>query len=54
MPPGLIAIVDDDNAARVALESLVRSLGFTVTAFSSAEAFNADVRGRYESWKRSN
>ena len=39
MPPGLIAIVDDDNAVRVALVSLVRSLGYTVTAFSSAEAF---------------
>ena len=39
MPPGLIAIVDDDNAVRVALVSLVRSLGYTVSAFSSAEAF---------------
>ena len=39
MPRGLIAIVDDDNAVRMALMSLVRSLGYTVTAFSSAEAF---------------
>lgn len=36
-----IAIVDDDDSVRAAVGSLVRSLGFSVLAFSSAEAFLA-------------
>ncbi|MFK3799651.1 response regulator transcription factor [Pseudomonas sp. NPDC088444] len=37
----LIAVVDDDNAVRASIDSLVRSLGFLVCIFSSAEAFLA-------------
>ena len=35
----LIAIVDDDEPFREAMTSLMKSLGFEVEAFSSAEAF---------------
>jgi FixJ family two-component response regulator len=35
----LISIVDDDESVRVATASLVRSAGFAVRAFASAEAF---------------
>src|ERR1700722_7811337 len=35
----LISIVDDDEAFREAMTSLMKSLGFEVEAFSSAEAF---------------
>jgi FixJ family two-component response regulator len=35
----LISIVDDDEALRVSLEDLTRSVGFRVQGFSSAEAF---------------
>jgi FixJ family two-component response regulator len=35
----LICIIDDDEAVRVATESLVRSLGFRVITFASAEDF---------------
>jgi len=34
----LIAIVDDDDSFRVALESFVRSLGYRAQGFASAEA----------------
>jgi Response regulator len=34
-----IAIVDDDEAVREALGNLLRSVGFEVRAFASAEAF---------------
>jgi len=37
----LIAIVDDDEAIRLAAESLIRSLGFAARIFASAEAFLA-------------
>ena len=37
----LIAIVDDDEAIRLAAESLIRSLGFAARTFDSAEAFLA-------------
>jgi FixJ family two-component response regulator len=37
----LISIVDDDEAFREAIKSLIKSLGFEVEAFSSAEAFLA-------------
>ena len=35
----LISIVDDDEALRSSLEDLIRSAGFRVEGFSSAEAF---------------
>jgi|SRR2546422_7186277 len=35
----VIAIVDDDEAVRVALEGLLRSAGLTARAFESAENF---------------
>jgi len=35
----MIAIVDDDEAVRRAMGSLLRSLGHSVAAFDSAEAF---------------
>lgn len=35
----LIAVVDDDEAVRVSLEGLVRSLGYSVRTFASAEAY---------------
>lgn len=35
----MIAVVDDDNAVRASLDSLIRSLGFLVCLFSSAEDF---------------
>lgn len=35
----IISIVDDDESVRVALDSLLRSNGFTVRTYSSAEEF---------------
>ena len=35
----LISIVDDDDALRISLENLIRSIGWRVQGFSSAEAF---------------
>ena len=35
----LIAIVDDDDSLRNSLDNLLRSVGFRVQGFSSAEAF---------------
>lgn len=42
----MIAVVDDDNAVRASIDSLVRSLGFRVAVFASAEEFlgSIDVR----------
>jgi len=40
----LISIVDDDESFREAMTSLMRSLGFEVEAFSSAEAFLGSPR----------
>ena len=37
----LIAVVDDDESVRESLPDLIRQLGFTAEAFSSAEAFLA-------------
>lgn len=39
MSANLISIVDDDEAAREAVVSLVRALGFTAAAFQSAAEF---------------
>lgn len=40
MPPeALISVVDDDDGARSSIESLLRSLGYTVHIFASAEKF---------------
>ena len=38
MPP-LVAVIDDDSSARESSESLIRSAGFAVCAFDSAEQF---------------
>jgi len=35
----LIAIVEDDDAVRQALSSLIRSLGYAVSGYASAESF---------------
>ncbi len=37
--PALVAIIDDDEAVRVATASLVRSLGLKTATFSSAEDY---------------
>lgn len=37
--PPLISIVDDDNSVRESLQSLMRSVGFAVRIFASAEEF---------------
>ena len=39
----LISVVDDDDAVRKSLQSLIRSVGFAVKVFASAEEFlNSD------------
>ncbi|HCR12426.1 MAG TPA: two-component system response regulator [Desulfovibrio sp.] len=40
----MISIIDDDEAVRVATESLVRSLGFGASTFASAEEFLKSAR----------
>jgi FixJ family two-component response regulator len=35
----LISIVDDDDALRVSLDNLIRSIGFRAQGFASSEAF---------------
>ena len=47
MPPSdaLIAVVDDDPSVRESLESLIRSAGFRVEAFASAQEFLARPLG---------
>jgi FixJ family two-component response regulator len=37
--PPLISVVDDDNSVRESIQSLMRSLGFAVKVFASAEEF---------------
>lgn len=37
--PGVISIIDDDASVREAIESLIRSLGYPVAAFASAEEY---------------
>lgn len=41
----LIAVVDDDEAIRVGLSSLIRSEGYDVVLFESAEAFLETLPG---------
>ena len=44
--PHLISIIDDDESVREALWGLVRSVGFAVSTFASAEEFvNSDQLG---------
>lgn len=40
----IVSIVDDDESIRIALSSLVRSLGYDALTFASAEAFLAFPR----------
>jgi FixJ family two-component response regulator len=42
----LISIVDDDDSLRISLTSLIRSLGFQVLSFASAEAFLSSTGAR--------
>ncbi|HYY29988.1 MAG TPA: response regulator [Chthoniobacterales bacterium] len=43
----MISIIDDDESVREALWGLVRSVGYTVSTFSSAEEFvNSDQLGK--------
>lgn len=37
--PPLISVIDDDNSVRESLQSLMRSVGFAVEVFASAEEF---------------
>ena len=43
-PQALIYVVDDDLSVRTGLENLLRSAGFTVRTFSSAQEFLASTR----------
>jgi FixJ family two-component response regulator len=44
----LVAIIDDDESVRATTDSLVRSLGYVVHTFASAEAFLlSDRRGEF-------
>jgi FixJ family two-component response regulator len=43
MAPSVIAVVDDDEAIRVALRSLLRSVGYEVRLFADAPSFLADA-----------
>lgn len=40
-----IAVIDDDDSVRLSLDGLVRSLGYAVRTFASAEAFLAAGAG---------
>jgi FixJ family two-component response regulator len=42
----LTAVVDDDEAIREAVQSLIRSAGFSAEAFPSAEGFLEDAEMR--------
>ena len=43
----VIAVVDDDTAVRAGIDSLIRSLGFMVCLFASAEEFlDSDCLGK--------
>ncbi|MHC8395301.1 response regulator transcription factor [Pseudomonas sp. LB3P93] len=37
--PFIISVVDDDESVRIALDSLLRSNGYTVRVYATAEAF---------------
>ncbi|WNC93129.1 response regulator [Paraburkholderia sp. FT54] len=45
----VVSIVDDDSAVRVALSSLIRSLGWTVRMYESAEEFLASGQAAHTS-----
>ena len=44
MTGSLVSVVDDDESVRESLPRLVKTFGFTVNAFSSAEEFLASGR----------
>ena len=47
MTPAMISVVDDDHSVRESLARLIRSVGFSVMVFGSAEEFlSADDRAR--------
>ncbi len=45
MAPAMISVVDDDHSVRESLARLIRSVGFGVMAFGSAEEFLSADRG---------
>jgi len=45
----VISIIDDDASIRAGLNNLVRSLGYIVSAFASAEAFLQSAQ-RHNTW----
>jgi len=47
MAPPLIAVVDDDHSVRESLARLIRSVGFGVKVFGSAEEFLGGGHGRH-------
>lgn len=47
--PGTIAVIDDDESVRVAIGTLLESLGHSILAFPSAEAF-LDSKPRDSAW----
>ena len=46
MATPLISVVDDDHSVRESLARLIRSVGFTVQVFGSAEEFLSTGQGR--------
>ena len=46
MATPLISVVDDDQSVRESLARLIRSVGFSVQVFGSAEEFLSSNRGR--------
>jgi len=42
----LVSIVDDDDSLRMSLASLIRSAGFQVLSFASAQAFLSSTQAR--------
>ena len=46
MTTPLISVVDDDHSVRESLARLIRSVGFSVQVFESAEAFLSGSHGR--------
>jgi FixJ family two-component response regulator len=43
LEPGIISIIDHDESIRAGIRALLRSLGYKVQAFASAELFLESV-----------